>query len=514
MRRIAGYTVVADRDEVVYAARGNISDNNQKYLILIDGHAINSTENFGPGNIHQLPNDLSNVKQIEIIKGPGSVVWGAGALAGVINIRTLEAGDLGGRSQASVSYGTNNTVVANFQSGLKISDQSSILIMGAIAASDGTTLEQTASTGFPIRNSRVVPAGYPVKFDTDYDRFDPSYMLQVKAKVGNFKLNAWSMFSKMWNRQFESGFGRENWLTNQKYFVEGSYEAEVGSSTNWGWKISTNHNHAEYLPETYDSATVKLHNGGADKFPTDISWLDNRINLNGFISHEFSERFSADFGLDLTYARNGPSHRVNNINPANPTATTGPVGYWLDNYVEETAVGGYLLTQYDPTQNLRFVAGVWIDHNADRGNDPLNVSPRLGAIWKANEHTTFKLLYNQAFLRPANFQTVNNPVIESETMKQIDLIWMQEWGAYSLTANAYYQKLDGFINIVSIGSVSRFENSGVYESQGLELELRGRVSQNVHFDDDATIQPTTSIHTWTNRLFKSALIAFCKSCGL
>jgi len=51
MRRIAGYYVVADRDEWVFAARGNVADNDQKYLILIDGHKMNSDENFGPGNI-------------------------------------------------------------------------------------------------------------------------------------------------------------------------------------------------------------------------------------------------------------------------------------------------------------------------------------------------------------------------------------------------------------------------------------------------------------------------------
>jgi outer membrane receptor protein involved in Fe transport len=479
LRRVSGYTVVYDRDEIVYAARGNVSDNNQKYLILIDGHSMNSTENFGPGNVIELPNDLSNVKQIEVIKGPGSVVWGAGALAGVINIRTLEAGDLKGHTQGSISYGTNNTVTANFQTGIEVSDISSILIMGAYASSSGETVEQTAATGFPIPNSTPVPAGWPRKFTTSMGEMEPSYMLQMKANVGEFKINAYTMYSSIFNRQFEEGFGRTNWLTNQKYFLEGSYNAELDDATDWGWKVSTHHNRSEYLPDLYDQPTVRANNGGVDKFPTNISWLDNNIKLNAFIAHEYGEQLSVDAGLELAFARNGPSHRINNINPENPTSTTGTTGFWLDEYNEESAYGGYLLGTYSPTEAVKLVAGAWVDYNADRGNDAFNFSPRLGAIWQASEKTTLKLLYNRAFLRPANFQTVNNDVIESETMQQYDLIWIQEFSPFTLTVNAFYQELDGFINIVSIGTASRFENAGTYESTGVEIDLSANLTKDL-----------------------------------
>ncbi len=82
LRRVVGYPVLPDRDEWVFAVRGNISDNNQKYLILIDGHRMNSVENFGPGQIIEMPNDLGNVKQIEIIRGSGFGRLGAGRIGG------------------------------------------------------------------------------------------------------------------------------------------------------------------------------------------------------------------------------------------------------------------------------------------------------------------------------------------------------------------------------------------------------------------------------------------------
>ncbi|MCE5336950.1 MAG: TonB-dependent receptor [Desulfobacteraceae bacterium] len=49
-------------------------------LILIDGHRA------GTGNIAAIP--LDNVERIEIVRGPGSVVYGSAAMGGVVNIIT------------------------------------------------------------------------------------------------------------------------------------------------------------------------------------------------------------------------------------------------------------------------------------------------------------------------------------------------------------------------------------------------------------------------------------------
>jgi vitamin B12 transporter len=49
-------------------------------LVLIDGHRA------GTGNIAEIP--LENVERIEIVRGPGSVVYGSAAMGGVVNIIT------------------------------------------------------------------------------------------------------------------------------------------------------------------------------------------------------------------------------------------------------------------------------------------------------------------------------------------------------------------------------------------------------------------------------------------
>ncbi len=80
-------------------------------LILIDGHRA------GTGNIAAIP--LENVERIEIVKGPGSVMYGSAAMGGVINIITRKGA---GKPTATINleYGSWNTlkVKGNMSGGL------------------------------------------------------------------------------------------------------------------------------------------------------------------------------------------------------------------------------------------------------------------------------------------------------------------------------------------------------------------------------------------------------------
>lgn len=75
--------------------RGIIADRNYKFLLLVDGHLMNQKAHSGV--VSEIQNwDLSDVKQVEIIRGPGSVTYGPGAVAGVIAITTKSAEDAPG----------------------------------------------------------------------------------------------------------------------------------------------------------------------------------------------------------------------------------------------------------------------------------------------------------------------------------------------------------------------------------------------------------------------------------
>lgn len=74
--------------------RGIVSSDNNKILLLVDGQPWYDGAYTHAWIDAWLP--ISNVKQIEVIKGPGSAIYGTNAFSGVINVVTYGAEDLEG----------------------------------------------------------------------------------------------------------------------------------------------------------------------------------------------------------------------------------------------------------------------------------------------------------------------------------------------------------------------------------------------------------------------------------
>jgi len=67
--------------------RGIITDRNYKFLLLVNGRNMNLNAHNGATSELELW-DMTDIEKIEIIRGPGSVTYGPGAVAGIINIQT------------------------------------------------------------------------------------------------------------------------------------------------------------------------------------------------------------------------------------------------------------------------------------------------------------------------------------------------------------------------------------------------------------------------------------------
>lgn len=82
-----------DAREYAITARGfNGYDTANKLLVQIDGRSIYST--LHSGVFWQLHNPvLEDIRQVEVISGPGGTLYGANAMNGVINIATRDASD-------------------------------------------------------------------------------------------------------------------------------------------------------------------------------------------------------------------------------------------------------------------------------------------------------------------------------------------------------------------------------------------------------------------------------------
>jgi hypothetical protein len=82
--------------------RGLIIDRNYKFLLLVNGVSMNQKGSQG-ATLELQDWDLNDIERIEVVRGPGSVTYGPGAIAGVINVITRSAATAPG-GIAGVAY--------------------------------------------------------------------------------------------------------------------------------------------------------------------------------------------------------------------------------------------------------------------------------------------------------------------------------------------------------------------------------------------------------------------------
>ncbi|HYC50555.1 MAG TPA: TonB-dependent receptor [Gemmatimonadaceae bacterium] len=98
LESVRGFYMTNDRNYAYLGARGfsRPSDYNNRILMLVNGHAINE-QVWGStpvGSDFMMP--LEAIERIEVVRGPGSVLYGTNAMFGVINIVMKSAAQLNG----------------------------------------------------------------------------------------------------------------------------------------------------------------------------------------------------------------------------------------------------------------------------------------------------------------------------------------------------------------------------------------------------------------------------------
>jgi iron complex outermembrane receptor protein len=106
LRRAAGMDVMQiTGGDANVSMRGLNTRLSNKLLVLINGRTVQN-DFLGSTFWEGLPIDVDQIERIEVVRGPGSALYGANAFAGVVNIITIAPGE--GRSGVRVGYGDHN----------------------------------------------------------------------------------------------------------------------------------------------------------------------------------------------------------------------------------------------------------------------------------------------------------------------------------------------------------------------------------------------------------------------
>lgn len=106
MMYVPGFFLVEDQDDLIAGFRGMAADNNSKVMLLVNGQNMNTEFFWGPSDAILNSLTFDYIERVEIIRGPGSVTLGQGALLGVINIVTKSGRSLpkGKDGQAGITF--------------------------------------------------------------------------------------------------------------------------------------------------------------------------------------------------------------------------------------------------------------------------------------------------------------------------------------------------------------------------------------------------------------------------
>jgi outer membrane receptor protein involved in Fe transport len=228
-------------------------DYDSRILLLVDGYRVNDviydTAYIGT----ELGLDVEMIDRVEIIRGPGSSVYGSNAFLAVINVITRRGRDIGGvEASAEVgSFGSDRQRVA-------IGGRTKGGLEGAISASRYRSRGQDLY--FPELDTPETSNGL-IK-DSDGDRYE---RLFGKVRKDNLALTAgYSRRVKaVPTASFGSAFGDQRERTSdQTAFVDLSYDARLGAD----WEITPHVYFGRYVYRgiyPYEAPPIVLNNDSA-----------------------------------------------------------------------------------------------------------------------------------------------------------------------------------------------------------------------------------------------------------
>jgi outer membrane receptor protein involved in Fe transport len=192
---VPGAFVMNHNDDFHPGIRGIISDRNLKFLLLVNGRNMNQKGHAGA--TAELDNwDLNDIAQIEVIRGPGSVTYGPGAIMGVINITIKDAQT--GQTQATAKYVAPYGSAGVSVSGARRSGSLEVYGYGSVVRTTGISPNFYAGD----KNNNVgyvgqsFPASSPYALQTqDYFR-DYLDNPQIKLHLGIKLTEGWDFWAR------------------------------------------------------------------------------------------------------------------------------------------------------------------------------------------------------------------------------------------------------------------------------------------------------------------------------
>jgi outer membrane receptor for ferrienterochelin and colicins len=466
---VPGFYMSCDRSYEYAGMRGfsRPGDFNTRILLLIDGVRTNEVIYDSSGLGADFNIDVDLIDRIEIVRGPGSVVFGTNAFFAVINVITKTGRDFDG-GKLSLSAASFDARKGSLSYGGPLKKRGEFLVSGSYGASDGQDFY------FPEFDSPGTNRGISAGLDGEH--FGNVY--------GKVRYGGWGLGLALMEREkyrptaaYETIFGNDSDRDlDRRFMADVSYRRELGG----GGEGSA---HLTFQDYAYDGYYLFASGEEGDSSFSMLNmdrvrgqWWGGEVKLYGEI-----------FAHNRVTA--GAEYRDNfKIDQENFDVGTSAI--YLDSRRSSRITSVYAQDEIRFTKRLILSVGARCDHaEIPEHIEPVrewNISPRTALILKPFSRTSLKLIYGEAFRNPNAFElyyndggntTKSNPGLDPERIRTYEAVVTREISNELQGKLALYRyNISGLVSqrLDPSDGLLQYWNMGAVQANGLEVTIDGK----------------------------------------
>jgi outer membrane receptor protein involved in Fe transport len=439
-------------------ARGVLltGDRGSHFLLLVDGFVVNDplrgSTTFGAGA--GIPFEL--IDHIELIVGPGSVLYGSNAMFGIVNVITKQAKDYkGARVVVESELPTSIRAAAGAGAGFELFGQAGQVTTqleyykqeGPDLFFDAENTGVDRFTGKPGRNTRNGgPTGIWGGARASHSLYADSPSGLLRVVLGNTELH---VRASRYRHAAPTGPGN--------FDDPGTRDVETRAEIGLGHRVAVStlldistRLYANYYQTRSDfiasrgelcpfgNITCDYVNEGR----ASATGLELQTNWDWFRDGHFVTTIGADARYSYVRATSDTLDLVNGTQPYPAAPALRRSGAILAGYAQQT---------WALAPSFKLSGGARVD--SDPRFDPV-VTPRVAAIWEAWTGGIVKLAYSTAFRAPSWDETDNSTArriqaegLQPERVRSVDLSVQHQFGSHRLVVGGFYSHWDSLVEL-------------------------------------------------------------------
>jgi len=416
-----------------------------RVLILIDGHP-----QFMGLMGHHLPDAYvtSDAERVEVIRGPGSILYGSNAFGGVINIITKKQRSDGIEANARVQYGSFNTQKYMGSVGYK---KKKFNVFASV--NHDRTNGHRDTSDFRITNG-YLKAGY---------NFNSHINLYADFNLANYETADPGPADGVAGDRIDISRGKTALSLENKY-------------------------------DRLEGALKFYYNFGEHKISDGWFSSDNMMGMMLYQGIKLVQGNTITFGLDYMQYGGKGSPITTVLRNADGNVIMPPqfeISEYSDKWIDMSNTAVYTSIQQILFRNLVLNGGLRYEMNDTYGNEWI---PQFGLSWNLTTETSLKGSVSKGY-RPPSIRELYlfpsaNEILLPERMVNYEIGWTQHWLKGKMKTELVGFMSDGENIIVMVPPAPppppQYRNTGSFNNKGIEFSLDFSPIQNLKLHTNYT----------------------------